>query len=303
MTPFLTALFTGTAQGAIYALVSLGLVLVWRGAGIVNFAQMGQAMFTTYIASQLIQHNFSYWSAFFVALISGAALGALVDLGLMRPLTSRKNSQLLNSQSMRTTIPVIASLGILGVLKALAGILWAGEERGFPSPVAPNAIKIGSTNLAITGFDLFVIGVVFLTLVITTIFFTKTGMGLAMRASALNPEVTRLSGIRVGSVRTLGWAISGVASSLAGLLVTPRTNLSPNTLDLLLIIGFTAAVVGGLSSLAGSVLGGFIWGYLISFVNVYSASENVFIAILAFLLLALFIRPQGILGGKQVRSV
>ena len=303
MEQFLSAVFAGTASGSIYALVALGLVLVWRGAGIVNFAQMGQAMFTTYIASQLIQNDYSYWSAFLIALISGAALGALVDLGLMRPLTSRKNSQLLTSQSMRTTIPVIASLGILGVLKALAGIFWAGEERGFPSPVAPNAIKIGETNLAITGFDLFVIGTVFLTLVLTTIFFTKTGMGLAMRASALNPEVTRLSGIKVGWVRTLGWAISGIASSLAGLLVTPRTNLSPNTLDLLLIIGFTAAVVGGLSSLAGSVLGGFILGYVISFVNVYSAPENVFIAILVFLLLALFFRPQGILGSKQVRSV
>jgi branched-chain amino acid transport system permease protein len=264
---------------------------------------MGQAMFTTYIASQLIQNDYSYWSAFVIALVSGAILGAIVDLGLMRPLTSRKNSQLLNSQSMRTTIPVIASLGILGVLKALAGILWAGEERGFPSPVAANAIKIGDTSLAITGFDLFVIGVVFATLVLTTIFFTRTGMGLAMRASALNPEVTRLSGIRVGSVRTLSWAISGTASSLAGLLVTPKTNLSPNTLDLLLIVGFTAAVVGGLNSLTGSVLGGFIVGYVISFVNVYSAPENVFLAILIFLLLALFIRPQGILGSKEVRRV
>jgi branched-chain amino acid transport system permease protein len=169
MDSFLSAFFSGTAQGAIYALVSLGLVLVWRGAGVVNFAQMGQAMFTTYIASQLIQNNYSYWSAFVIALISGAILGAIVDLGLMRPLTSRKNSQLLNSQSMRTTIPVIASLGILGVLKALAGILWAGEERGFPSPVEANAVTIGGTNLAITGFDLFVIGVVFLNLVLTVL--------------------------------------------------------------------------------------------------------------------------------------
>jgi branched-chain amino acid transport system permease protein len=188
-------------------------------------------------------------------------------------------------------------------LKSLAGIFWAGEERGFPAPVAATGLKIGNTDLAITGFDLFVIGVVFLTLVLTTIFFTRTGMGLAMRASALNPEVTRLSGIRVGSVRTLSWAISGTASSLAGLLVTPKTNLSPNTLDLLLIVGFTAAVVGGLTSLAGSVLGGFILGYVIAFVNVYSAPENVFLAILIFLLLALFLRPQGILGSKEVRRV
>ena len=129
MDSLLTAIFSGTAQGSIYAMVSLGLVLVWRGAGVVNFAQMGQAMFTTYIASQMIQNEYSYWTAFVVALVAGGLLGALVDLGLMRPLTSRKNSQFLNSQSMRSAIPIIASLGILGILKALAGIIWAGEER------------------------------------------------------------------------------------------------------------------------------------------------------------------------------
>ena len=128
-------------------------------------------------------------------------------------------------------------------------------------------------------------------------------MGLAMRASALNPEVTRLSGIRIKSVRTLSWAISGVASSLAGLLITPSTNLSPNTLDLLLIVGFTAAVIGGLTSLVGAVVGGFAIGYVISFVNVYSSPENVFLAILIFLMLMLFLRPQGIFGTKEVRRV
>lgn len=263
MTQFITAFFSGSSHGAIYALVSMGLVLVWRGAGVVNFAQMGQAMFTTYIASQMIMHKNSYWIAFVTALLAGAILGSIIDFGLMRPLSARKNSALLASESMRTTIPVIASLGVLGILKALAGIIWAGEERGFPSPVSTNGIKFGTTTLAFTAFDLFVIGIVLITLLLTTIFFTKTGMGLAMRASALNPEVTRLSGVRIKSVRTLSWAISGMASSLAGLLITPSTNLSPNTLDLLLIVGFTAAVIGGLTSLVGAVVGGFAIGYVI----------------------------------------
>jgi len=346
MTQFITAFFSGSSHGAIYALVSLGLVLVWRGAGVVNFAQMGQAMFTTYIASQMIMHKNSYWIAFVTALLAGAILGSIIDFGLMRPLSARKNSALLASESMRTTIPVIASLGVLGILKALAGIIWAGEERGFPSPVSTNGIKFGTTTLAFTAFDLFVIGIVLITLLLTTIFFTKTGMGLAMRASALNPEVTRLSGVRIKSVRTLSWAISGMASSLAGLLITPSTNLSPNTLDLLLIVGFTAAVkptiswaisgmasslagllitpstnlspntldlllivgftaavIGGLTSLVGAVVGGFAIGYVISFVNVYSSPENVFLAILIFLMLMLFLRPQGIFGAKEVRRV
>jgi len=303
MTQFITAFFSGSSHGAIYALVSMGLVLVWRGAGVVNFAQMGQAMFTTYIASQLIMHKYSYWIAFVIALSAGAILGSIVDFGIMRPLSGRKKSAILASESMRTTIPVIASLGVLGILKALAGIIWAGEERGFPSPVSTNGIKFGTSTLAFTAFDLFVIGIVLITLLLTTLFFTKTGMGLAMRASALNPEVTRLSGVRIKSVRTLSWAISGAASSLAGLLITPSTNLSPNTLDLLLIVGFTAAVIGGLTSLVGSVIGGFAIGYVISFVNVYSSPENVFLAILLFLLLMLFLRPQGIFGTKEVRRV
>ncbi len=303
MDQFLSAVFAGTSRGAIYALVALGLVLVWRGAGVINFAQMGQAMFSTYVASTLIMNGYSYWIAFFVALVVGIILGAAVDLIVMRPLSGKRSSAMLSSPAMRGTIPVIASLGILGILQAVAGMIWAAEERGFPTPVNSLGLTIGGNVMPFTPFDLFVIGIVLLTLAITTIFFQRTGMGLAMRASALNPEVAKLSGIRTSSVRTLSWAISGAASSLAGLLVTPSANLSPNTLDLILIIGFTATVIGGLDSLPGGVLGGFILGLVISFVNVYDSPSDVFLAILALLLLVLLVRPQGILGSKEVRRV
>ena len=303
MEQFLTAVFAGTASGSIYALVALGLVLVWRGAGVMNFAQMGQAMFSTYVASTLIMNGYSYWVAFFVALAVGTTLGTAVDLLVMRPLSGKRSSAMLASPAMRGIVPVIASLGILGILQSAAGMIWAAEERGFPAPVNTLGLSIGGTVMPFTAFDLFVIGIVLVTLIVTTIFFQKTGMGLAMRASALNPEVARLSGIRTSSVRTLSWAISGAASSLAGLLVTPNANLSPNTLDLILIIGFTACVIGGLDSLPGGVLGGFILGLVISFVNVYSSPSDIFLAILAFLLIVLLVRPQGILGSKEVRRV
>jgi branched-chain amino acid transport system permease protein len=303
MDTFLAALFSGTSRGAIYALVALGLVIVWRGAGIVNFAQMGQAMFSTYIASTLITNGYSYWVGFFVALFAGAAMGALLDIVVMRPLSNKKKSELLSSESMRAAVPVIASLGILGALQALAGIIWAAEERGFPAPAAQEGFKIAGNVAPITSFDLFVITVVLFTLLATTLFFTKTGMGLAMRATALNQEVAKLSGIRTNHTRTLSWAISGAASSLAGLLVTPTSNLSPNTLDLVLIIGFTAAVVGGLDSPAGAVTGGFIIGLVISFITFYDTPEDVFLAILAVLLLVLIIKPRGIFAGKDSRRV
>jgi branched-chain amino acid transport system permease protein len=303
MDTFLAALFSGTSRGAIFALVALGLVIVWRGAGIVNFAQMGQAMFSTYIASTLINNGNSYWVGFFVALFAGAAMGAFLDIAVMRPLSNKKKSELLSSDSMRAAVPVIASLGILGVLQALAGIIWAAEERGFPAPAAQEGFTIAGNVAPFTSFDLFVISIVLVTLLATTLFFTKTGMGLAMRATALNQEVAKLSGIRTNHTRTLSWAISGAASSLAGLLITPTSNLSPNTLDLVLIVGFTAAVVGGLDSPAGAVTGGFIIGLVISFITFYGTPEDVFIAILILLLLVLIIKPRGIFAGKDARRV
>ena len=303
MNTFLAALSLGTSRGAIFALVALGLVIVWRGAGIVNFAQMGQAMFSTYIASTLITNGYSYWLAFFVALLSGAVLGALLDIFIMRPLSNKKQSELLSSESMRAAVPVIASLGILGALQALAGIIWAAEERGFPAPAKEEGFTVAGTVLPFTSFDVFVVSIVTLALLVTTLFFTKTGIGLAMRATALNQEVAKLSGIRTNRTRTISWAISGAASSLAGLLITPTSNLSPNTLDLVLIVGFTAAVVGGLDSPVGAVLGGFILGMVISFVTFYDTPEDVFLAILAVLLAVLIIRPRGILGSKDARRV
>lgn len=303
MDTLLAALFTGTSRGAIYALVAMGLVLVWRGAGIVNFAQMGQAMFSTYIASSLIMNGYSYWLAFFVAIAAGALLGVFLDLAVMRPLANKKQTELLSSASMRAAVPVIASLGILGVLQALAGVIWAAEERGFQAPFAQEGYTIAGRVMPFTSFDLFVMSVVTFTLILTVLFFKKTGVGLAMRASALDQEVAKLSGIRTNGVRALSWAISGAASSLAGLLLTPTSNLSPYTLDLALIIGFTAAVVGGLDSLPGSVIGGFILGFVISFVNYYLTPEDIYLAILAVLVFVLIVRPRGILGGKDTRRV
>lgn len=303
MNTFLSALFSGVSSGAIYSLVALGLVIVWRGAGIVNFAQMGQAMFSTYIASSLIIAGYSYWVGFIVAIFAGAAIGALLDILVMRPLSNKKRTELLSSESMRAAVPVIASLGILGVLQALAGMIWAAEERGFPSPVARDGLTLGDTVMPFTLYDFFVIGTVLLTLTITTLFFKKTGMGLAMRATALNQEVAKLSGIRTNRARTLSWAISGAASSLAGLLIAPSSTLSPFSLDLVLIIGFTAAVVGGLNSPVGAVIGGLIVGLVMSFVSFYMTPEDVFISILVLLLIVLIVKPRGIFSGKDSRRV
>ena len=303
MQTFLNALFTGGSRGAIYALVALGLVLVWRGAGLINFAQMGQAMFSAYVASTLIAQGKNYWIAFFVALIVGALLGAAIDILVIRPLKKKSGTAILGSPSMRDAIPVIASLGILGILQSAAGMIWAGSERGFPAPVSTVAIKAGKSSMPFTVFDLFTIGVVVLILIATSLFLSRTSLGLAMRASALNAEVARLSGIRTRSIRTLGWIISGAVASVAGLLITPATNIAPNSLDLILIIGFTACVIGGLESLLGAVVGGFLLGFVIAFISIYDAPEDIFIVIFLILLAILSLRPQGLFGSEVGRRV
>jgi len=303
MQTFLNALFTGGSRGAIYALVALGLVLVWRGAGLINFAQMGQAMFSAYVASTLIAKGYNYWIAFFAALIVGALLGAAIDILVIRPLKKKSGTAILGSPSMRDAIPVIASLGILGILQSVAGMIWAGSERGFPAPVSTVALKVNNNTMPFTYFDLFTIAIVILILIATSLFLSRTSVGLAMRASALNSEVARLSGIRTRSIRTLGWVISGAVASVAGLLVTPATNISPNSLDLILIIGFTACVIGGLDSLLGSVVGGFLLGFVIAFISVYDIPEDIFIAIFLILMGIMFLRPQGLFGSEVGRRV
>lgn len=302
MDTFLSVLFLSLSKGAIYGVVAFGLVMVWRGSGILNFAQMGQAMFTTYIASNLIINGQSYWIAAIIAIVLGGLLGATIQQLVMRPIEAMSSkSKTSDIEAIFAIVPIVATLGLLALFQSVAGMIWAGEERGFPAPVSTFGIVVGEDILPFSAFDIFTIGVLAVILVITVLFFRMTNMGLAMRAAALSPEVARLNGVRVDRVKTLGWVISGALASLAGVLVTPTANLSPNTLDLVLIIGFTAAVIGGIESLPGAILGGVIIGTLVNVISVYIDPENVFVSILIVLFLVLLVRPQGILGTKAGR--
>jgi branched-chain amino acid transport system permease protein len=142
-------------------------------------------------------------------------------------------------------------------------------------------------------------------LILLSVLFQKTNLGLALRASAHAPEIARLSGVRVDAVRTLGWALAGAAGAVAGLFQTVNGigSFSPDSIDfsLLLVCGFIAAVIGGLDSMLGAVLGGLILGVLISFILIYVSGGLFFIAPFVILLTVLFVRPQGIIGVKASR--
>src|SRR5205807_469784 len=151
-------------------------------------------------------------------------------------------------------------LGLLVLLEAVAGMIWGGNPKSFPPAFSIQGYTIGGHAVLFSPFDLFTVIVVAVLVVALVLLFRRTSLGLQMRASAFAPEVARLLGVRVGRMFTVGWALASLAGSLAGVLVAPSVFLGPNSFDPILISGFVAAVLGGLDSPPGAVLGGLILG-------------------------------------------
>jgi branched-chain amino acid transport system permease protein len=294
---FTTAVLTSLSSGAIYALMSIALVLVWRSTRVVNFAQAGQAVLTTYIGYEVIQRTGSYWIALVAAIVSGALIGAFIDRFFMRPIFKR-----VTSGPIVLIAPVVATLGLLGIIQAIIGIVWGLNIQSIQTPVANDGFNVNGTVIAFSLFNAFVLGTVTLTMILLTLLFQKTNIGLALRASAYSPEIAKLSGIRVDAVRTLGWAIAGAAGGLAGMLYIPGASLDPNAMDILLVFGFIAAVIGGLESMAGAVAGAMVLGFAINFTTTYISTTLVFLTAFAILILVLLIRPSGLFASKKSRS-
>jgi branched-chain amino acid transport system permease protein len=277
--------------------MALALVLVWRSTRVVNFAQAGQAVLTTYIGYEVIQRTGSYWIALVAAIISGAIIGALIDRFFMRPIFKR-----VTSGPIVLIAPVVATLGLLGIIEAIIGVVWGLNNQSIEPPVSNAGLNVNGTVIAFSLFNAFVLGTVAIAMILLTLLFQKTNIGLALRASAYSPEISKLSGIRVDAVRTLGWAISGAAGGLAGMLYVPSTYLFPNAMSILLVFGFIAAVIGGLESMVGAVAGAMVLGFAINFVATYISTALVFPTAFVVLILVLLVRPSGLFAGKKGRS-
>ena len=282
----------GLSVGMIYAAIGLSLVLIWRATRILNYAQGGMAMFTTYLAFEVINHTGSYWAGFAAALLAGLLLGGLIERVVIRPV---ENKPPLNA--------IIVTIGLLIFLEGLAGVIYGGQYRSFPAAYSINGLKIGSAALGISANDVFVAVAVLIAALLLATAFRYTAVGLRLRAAAFSPPVSRLLGVRVGRMLTLGWALAGLIGALAGVLVSPSTFLYPNSMDSIFVLGFTAAVIGGLDSPAGSVAGGLILGVALSYVGGYLGSDLVPLFGLAALVLVLMIRPEGLFSAPAARQV
>lgn len=292
MTKFVDLTLNGISTGAVYAAVALALVLIWRSTRIVNFAQGAMFMFTTFVASAVINSGGSYWLGFAVALVCGFVLGALVERVLIRRV---EGGPPLNA--------VIVALGLLILLEALAGMIWGNTPRSFPPAFSIRGYDVGGTRVLFSPNDTFTVLVVIATALALRVLFQRTKIGLQMRAAAFEPEVARMLGVRVGRMLTLGWALAALVGSLAGVLIAPSVFVGPNQFDPLLVFGFTAAIIGGLDRPEGAAVGGVLLGLVLSYVSGYEGSSMVTLAALVLLVIVLMIRPGGLFSSTRERRV
>lgn len=292
MQQFLNLTLNGITIGFIYAAFALCLVLIFRATRIINFGQGAQAMFTTYIALEVIQRGGSYWLALPIALISGFLIGAFVERVIIRPVETGPE---INA--------VIVTLGIFVGIVALASVLFGNTFEGFVAPFSVRGLTVGETNINITPNNIYNIVAVLIAMASLLALFRFTSLGLQMRASAFGQEVARLLGVRVGRMLTLGWALAGMFGSLAGILIAGGGFISPAFMDGVVVFGFVAAVLGGLDSFLGAVVGGLVLGLTTVYVQGYVGQELQTLAALGILITVLLVKPGGLFSSTVARKV
>ena len=298
MTLFLERLISGLTNGSIYAILALALVVVFRATGTINFAQGELALFTTFVAWWLTTMSWPIWSAIGAALALGFLLGALMERLLIRPVQRRSDMAVL-----------IVALRLFTGLNSLAGMLWGSDTKIMPSPF-PNGptdyISVGGAR--VYGDALGVLVALVVLLVLMSLLFRKTRVGLHMRAVADNAESATLAGVPTSRILAIGWGVAAAIGALAGVLVTP---LSPQQLGLttmfpIFIAASAAALFGGLDSLVGAVVGGLTIGVLESmlsgYISVIGGSLQQTSALLIIVVI-LFVRPNGLFGTKKLERV
>ena len=289
MHQFSQQIFSGIAAGAIYASLALALVMIYRATELVNFAQGEMAMFSTYIAWSLVNGGVPFWAAFVITLVVSFLGGMAIERVLVRPV---------ESASVLAAVIVTLALGL--IFNSLAGWIYTYTVQDFRSPF-PDRPLLGAL---ITSQDLGVIGVTLVMLVLLFTFFRFTKTGLAMRAAAQNPESARLCGIPVGRMLAIGWGLAATIGATAGIMVAPVLFLDPYMMSGVLLYAFAGALLGGITSPVGAVIGGLIVGVTENLVGTYLIPTQLKLTLaLALIILVLMFRPNGLFGTAIVRRV
>jgi len=292
-TEFAQQLAAGIRSGAVYAGLALAIVIIYRSTRVINFAQGEMATFTTFVCWSLMNHGLSFWAAFPIVLAIAFFGGMAIERTLIRPV---ENASVL-------TI-VIVTLGLALLLNGLMSLIWGGANRPFDGPFSTRTIEVGGVPISVQ--DIGIVVVSFVLVGLLALFFRYTKLGLGLRAAAVNPASSRLVGVRVGWMLALGWGLAAVLGAVAGMMVAPVVFLDPNMMQTILLYAFAAAVLGGLDSPLGAVVGGILLGVVMTMLERYvgfiGSTLKLPVALLLILVL-LLVRPGGLFGHVSVRRV
>lgn len=290
MEALLLQVLSGLATGGIYASLALAVVMIYKATHAVNFAQGEMAMFSTYIAWQLIHWGMPYWGAFFLTIAISFVGGVAIERTVIRPFEAH--------EAVLSVVTVF--IGLFLILNSIAGWTWEYTLKSFPSPFPAQAYLGGY----LSGHQLGLFGVVLVTLAIVYAFFRFTPLGLAMRAAAENPDSSRLVGIRVSWMLALGWGLAAALGAIAGIMVAPLVFLEPNMMGFVLIYAFAGALLGGIDNPWGAVIGGFAMGVLENIMGVYVVGTELKLTVaLVIIVGVLVVKPSGVFGKAVVTRV
>lgn len=293
MQELLQQVVSGLASGGIYASLALALVLIYNSMGLVNFAQGEMAMVATFVAFALIDHGVTYWIAFPLTLILAFGGGIAIQRIVIKPVERAPILTL-----------VIVTLGLATLLNGLAGFLFGYVPRAFPSAFAVTTVNILGALASYQ--DLGVIAVSGVVLLAIYLLLQHTTVGLTLRAAAHHPEASRLLGVRVSWMLALGWGLSSAVGAVSGIMVAPILLLQPNMMQTVIIYAFAAAVLGGIESPTGAVVGGLIVGVTVNLAGAYVpfVGGDLQLAVaLAIIVAVLVLKPNGLFGKPTVRRV
>ena len=292
----------GITLGGIYALAAVGLVLIYRVSGVLNFAQGAVSMFSAFIAYQVSTvMGLPALVGLLAAIVAGGALGYVIERFTIRPLAGRS-----------TLNKVVVTIGWLLVLQTAAGLIWGQTAYHRPVQlVSINGFTFPGTTVVV-GWDEFTTVVVALGLALGTAAVLRwTTFGTSMRAVADDPDAARLWGINVNRVMAVSWVAGSAMGAVAGVLITPRINFDPISLTIVVIDAFTAALIGRLTSLPWTVVGAMFLGLAETYPRVFSSNAgtgNAVIFALVLVTLAILFRPRTrrvrhITAGKEYQPV
>jgi branched-chain amino acid transport system permease protein len=285
---------SGLATGSVYASLALALVIIYRSTGVINFAQGEMATFSTFIAWTLISDGgWPFWGAFFATLVMSFVGGLLLERALIRPV-----------ERAPVLTVVIVTLGLAIAINGAIGWIWGSDTRSFPSAFSTRPIHVGGVAFSIQ--DIGFIAVTLGAVAVLYLFFRFTKLGLGLRAAAVNPAASRLLGVRVSWMLALGWGIAAALGALSGMMTAPTAFLDPNMMQGVLLYAFAAAILGGLDSPIGAVVGGLVLGVLLNLLGTYVdffGGQMRLVGGLIVILGVLLFRPAGLFGRVAVRRV